>query len=72
MTYKETREYQTLPERIDALEREQHALRQQIGSADFYRSAPDQIRAVMARVDAIHAELEDALSRWIALEEIGP
>ena len=35
----------------------------------FYKSPADHIHGVLARIDAIHGELEEALSRWVALEE---
>jgi ATP-binding cassette subfamily F protein uup len=70
-TYKEEREYEALPARIEALEQEQRRLQEEAASPEFYRSGADQIRAVLARIDEIHATLEDALARWVELEEIG-
>ena len=56
---------------IEALEAEQRTLQQEAASPEFYKSRADHIHAVLARIDAIHGELEDALSRWIELEGIG-
>jgi ATP-binding cassette subfamily F protein uup len=70
-TFREEREYASLPGRIDALESEQRTLQQEAASPEFYKSPAEHIGAVLARIDAIHAELETALSRWIELEEIG-
>jgi ATP-binding cassette subfamily F protein uup len=70
-TYKEEREYEALPARIGALEEEQRRLQDEAASPDFYKSGADHIRAVLARIDEIHDSLEDALARWVELEEIG-
>jgi ATP-binding cassette subfamily F protein uup len=70
-TFNEEREYAALPARIEALEDEHRRLHEEIASADFYKAAPDHIRAVLARVDAVGVELEQALARWLELEEIG-
>jgi len=70
-TYKEEREYEALPARIDALEEEQRRLQEEAAAPEFYKSDAGHIRAVLARIDEIHASLEDALARWVELEEIG-
>ena len=70
-TFKEEREYAELPGRIDALESEHRRLHEETASPDFYKASPDHIRGVLARIEEIGRELEGALERWIALEEIG-
>jgi ATP-binding cassette subfamily F protein uup len=70
-TYKEEREYEALPAKIEALETEQRRLQDETAAPDFYKSGADRIRTVLARIDEIHASLEDALARWVELEEIG-
>jgi ATP-binding cassette subfamily F protein uup len=70
-TFNEEREYAALPARIDALEDEHRRLHEESSSGDFYKAAPERIREVLARIDTIGAELEQALARWIELEEIG-
>jgi ATP-binding cassette subfamily F protein uup len=70
-TYKEEREYEALPAKIDALETEQRRLQEEAAAPEFYKSGADHIRTVLARIDEIHAALEDALARWVELEEIG-
>ena len=70
-TNKEAREHEILPERIEALESEQRRLHEEMAAPEFYKSGAEHIRTVLARVDEIHAALEDALARWVALEEIG-
>jgi len=68
LSYKEARELEALPARIEALESEQAALNSRIAGPDFYKEAPDAIRAAIARVEDIERELLEAYSRWAALE----
>ena len=69
LSYKEARELEGLPSRIEALEAEIAALRAESESADFYRAGAERIRAVLARVDEAGRELETTLARWMELEE---
>jgi len=68
LSYKEKRELEGLPARIEALEAEQRALHGRTGGAEFYKESPDAIRGALARVDAIEAELVDVYARWHELE----
>jgi ATP-binding cassette subfamily F protein uup len=70
-TFREEREYAALPARIEALEDEQKRLQEEAAGPEFYRSPADHIQSVLARIDDIQGELEDALARWVELEEIG-
>ena len=70
-TFREEREYAALPARIEALEDEQKRLQAEAAGPEFYRSRADHIQSVLARIDDIQGELEDALARWVELEEIG-
>jgi ATP-binding cassette subfamily F protein uup len=71
LSYKQQRELEALPEQIAALEDEQSRLKAEVASPEFYKSPADHIHAVLARVDAGHAELDAALARWVELEAIG-
>ena len=68
LSYKEQRELEGLPARIEALEAEQRALHERTGGAEFYKESPDAIREALARVDAIEAELTETYARWHELE----
>jgi ATP-binding cassette subfamily F protein uup len=70
LSYKEQRELDALPERIAALETEQARLKDESASPEFYKSPATHINAVLARIDAVHAELDAALARWVELEAI--
>ena len=68
LTYREREELQQLPSKIEALEEEQRALTAAIASPDFYKEPAAAIAQALARVDAIHDELLQALARWDELE----
>jgi ATP-binding cassette subfamily F protein uup len=70
-TFNEEREYAALPSRIEALEGEQQRLQDEAASPEFYKSPAEHIQSVLARIEAIHTELEHALARWVELEEVG-
>jgi hypothetical protein len=69
LSYRESRELESLPARIERLEDEQSRLRAEAAAPDFYKESPDHIRAVLARIELIAPELEAALTRWVELEE---
>jgi ATP-binding cassette subfamily F protein uup len=70
-TFNEEREYAALPGKIEALEAEQQRLRAEALSEDFYKAGTERINEVLARIETIALELEQALHRWVELEEIG-
>jgi len=70
LSYNEQREFDALPGRIAALEEEQQRLKDEAASADFYKSPPDHIHLVLARIEDVQAELDAALERWLELETI--
>jgi ATP-binding cassette subfamily F protein uup len=69
LSYKETRELESLPAEIDALESEQHALAAKMSDPAYYKQPPDVLRAHQARAAEIENLLMDKLERWHALEE---
>jgi ATP-binding cassette subfamily F protein uup len=66
--FKETRELEALPARIEALEREQRELEAQVSEAAFYQQDKETIATALARVTALRAGLEAAYARWAELE----
>ena len=70
LSYKEQRELDTMPERIEALEVEQTKIQAAMSSSDYYRRGPEQMRQDKARVDQIDDELLALLERWEALQAI--
>ena len=67
LSYKEQRELDALPERIEALEIEQKDLAALLSSADFYADDPVRVEAAQMRVSQIDDELLQALERWETL-----
>ncbi len=70
LTYKEQRELESLPGKIEALEREQVELSARMGEADFYRQGSGKITATMERIEAVKGELETCYARWQSLESL--
>jgi len=64
LSYKEQRELDGLPARIEALELEQKELAALLGSADFYADDPARVEQAQMRVAQIDDELTEALERW--------
>ena len=70
LTYKEQRELETLPARIEALETEQAELHARMGDGDFYRQPSATITATMERLESLKQELEASYQRWQDLESV--
>jgi ATP-binding cassette subfamily F protein uup len=67
LSYKDQRELDGLPARIDALEAEQRTLLTLLADAALYTADPARAAQAQARHAAIEAELLHALERWEAL-----
>jgi ATP-binding cassette subfamily F protein uup len=68
LSYKETRELESLPKEIESLEAEQQALVAKMHASEYYRQPPEALRADQQRVGEIEALLHEKLERWEALE----
>ena len=68
LSYKETRELESLPKEIEALEAEQRTLHAKMGEPDYYRQPPEALRAEQGRNAEIETLLMEKLERWHALE----
>jgi ATP-binding cassette subfamily F protein uup len=71
LSYKEQRELDGLPARIEQLEAEQAQIAARLASNELYTQAPQQVAALNARHGAIEAELLAALERWELLGSKG-
>jgi ATP-binding cassette subfamily F protein uup len=67
LSYKDQRELDALPARIDALEQEQKRLHERLASNELYTQEPQLVPQLQARNEAIEEELMAALERWEAL-----
>jgi len=69
LTFKEQRELEALPARIEALEVEEHALHERAAAPDFYKKGAEAIKAALARAEDVTREREQAYARWVELDE---
>ena len=69
LSYKEQRELDALPERIDALEKELDSIREALADGTIYRSDPAKAQSLTNRLPLAEAELEALVERWAELEE---
>lgn len=67
LSYKEQRELEELPSKIESLEQEQSALQAQFASADFYKQDANAIATATARLKQLEEELAVAYQRWESL-----
>ena len=69
MSFKETRELETLPMDIEKLEAEQGAIALQMADPVIYQGLAEAVKVLQARHSAIEQELERAMARWDVLEQ---
>jgi ATP-binding cassette subfamily F protein uup len=70
LNYKERRELEALPERIERLEAEQAQLYKMLSDPELYRQEGEEIAQLQARLAGIAQALEDAYIRWEQLEQL--
>jgi ATP-binding cassette subfamily F protein uup len=68
LSYKDQRELESLPQRIETLENEQAELQQRTADPDFYQRPENEVAAGLERLETIAAELDDCYTRWEDLE----
>jgi ATP-binding cassette subfamily F protein uup len=68
LSFKEQRELEALPAKIEALEEEQARLGAAVSAPGFYTKPAAEIHAAMARLEALPAELDAAMRRWDELD----
>jgi ATP-binding cassette subfamily F protein uup len=68
LSYKEQRELEALPGRIEALESEQRVLGEKIAGPEFYKEDAGGIKTSLDRVNELQRELARVYARWDELE----
>jgi ATP-binding cassette subfamily F protein uup len=68
LSYKDQHELESLPAKIEVLEREQFELQTLTSDPAFYQQPAQTITATMAQLEALGRELEDCYERWSELE----
>ena len=69
-TWKEGKELEALPARIEELEASKGELEASMADPGFYKRPSDEISADTARLETLAAELEAAYARWEELESL--
>lgn len=70
LSFKEQRELEELPARIQQLEAELAELQTTVASPDFFRQSGPEIAKVTSRLETLQAELAEVYTRWESLEEL--
>ncbi len=71
LSFRETRELEELPQKIETLEKEKMELVELLNLPDFYRKHDHAyVKDVNARLEKLEAELEEAYRRWDELEDM--
>jgi ATP-binding cassette subfamily F protein uup len=68
--FKQKREFEALPQKIETLEAEQTALHDRLVSPDYYKTDPKEIARDTRRTDELAAEINQAYIRWEELEDL--
>ena len=68
LSYKDRRELDALPGKIEQLETEQAQLQAAMGDAGFYQQPHEQVNVTLERLQAVEEELETCYARWEILE----
>ena len=70
LTFKEKRELEELPVRIDDLEKEIAQLHEKVADPDFYRTSGKQVAEVNTRLSDLEGELAKTYERWDELDAL--
>ncbi len=70
LSYKQARELEQLPDRIEALETEISDLQSKISDPQFYSRPREDVQAALTRLQERTTELEQAVERWAELEAL--
>lgn len=72
MSYKDQRELDQLPQRIERLETEIDDIHNCMSDPDFYRLACHDVATKKERLSTVEADLKTAYRRWEELEQQKP
>ncbi|HUI47025.1 MAG TPA: ATP-binding cassette domain-containing protein [Nitrospirota bacterium] len=68
LSFKEQRELEILPQRIEELEKEQQQIHDSMADPAFYRKSGAKVSEFKARLDVVEKALAEAYKRWEELE----
>ncbi|WP_290652165.1 ATP-binding cassette domain-containing protein [Aquisalimonas sp.] len=69
LSFREKRELEALPERIEALEAEHAELSEHLADPEFYRQDAEAVGNITQRLQELETALQEAYARWEALED---
>ena len=69
LSYKERRELEALPSKIEGLEREQTQLNEQMAAPEFFTGSRGEVERVTQRLAQIEPEILELMERWENLEQ---
>ena len=69
LSYKDQRELELLPEKIEELETAIATLSEESSSAEFYKQGGDVVAQTMEKLAALQSELDGCMERWLELSE---
>ena len=69
-SFKEKRELEELPGRIETLEAEKQALIDRMVAPDYHTLRGDEVARLKQRMAELDAELETVYARWLELEAL--
>lgn len=64
LSWRESRELEALPEKLEALEKEQSDLIARMSEGSYHTKPVDEIKADKSRLDALEAEISAGYARW--------
>jgi ABC transport system ATP-binding/permease protein len=67
LSYKDQRDYDLLPKRIETIDAEIAATETEMADATLYSRKPERFAELMAKTDALRAEKDAAEERWLEL-----
>jgi ATP-binding cassette subfamily F protein uup len=70
LTFKEQKELDELPKRLEVLEAEQQTLHATMADPAFYRESGNKVASTTARLENVERELAEAFKRWAELEAL--
>jgi ATP-binding cassette subfamily F protein uup len=70
LSYKDNKELEDLPKKIEKMEEEQKGLQLQVSTSDFYQKAADVTQPVLDKLTTIEQLLSVAYKRWDELESL--
>jgi len=70
LSFKESRELESLPEQVDELEALISSLQEQVNDASFFSQDSDKTKKILNQLEESESKLEIAFARWQELDEL--